>query len=158
MVIVELYRWNEDWQGKPKYSEKKPTPVPLPPPQISHDLNQNRTRAATVGSQRLTTWDMARPSLLFIQSLPHNEKSVIPYTAFGPWPSLILILNFTLIDKQIFLTVFISNPPFEQTHYKATETGTNYGTGAGGTLQQGTGESLGSCSAMWQSYSAYQFK
>jgi hypothetical protein len=28
--------WNEDWQGKPKYSER--TPVPLCPPQIPHDL------------------------------------------------------------------------------------------------------------------------
>jgi hypothetical protein len=24
--------WNEDWQGKPKYSEKKPAPAPLCPP------------------------------------------------------------------------------------------------------------------------------
>jgi hypothetical protein len=29
-------------------------PVPLLPPQISHDLAWNRTRAAAVGSQRLT--------------------------------------------------------------------------------------------------------
>jgi hypothetical protein len=29
--------WNEDWQGKPKYWEKKPAPAPLCPPQIPHD-------------------------------------------------------------------------------------------------------------------------
>jgi hypothetical protein len=33
---------------------RKPATVPLLPPQISHDLTQARTRAAVVGSQRLT--------------------------------------------------------------------------------------------------------
>jgi hypothetical protein len=36
-------------------------PVPLCPPQIPHDLTWDRTRAASVGSQRLTAWAMARP-------------------------------------------------------------------------------------------------
>jgi hypothetical protein len=35
-------------------TRRKPAPVPLPPPQISHDLTWDRTRAAAVGSQRLT--------------------------------------------------------------------------------------------------------
>jgi hypothetical protein len=38
-------RWNENW--------------PLCPPQIPHDLTWARTRAATVGSRRLTAWAMA---------------------------------------------------------------------------------------------------
>jgi hypothetical protein len=40
--------WNEDWQGKPKYSEKTRPSATL------------STRAA-VGNQRLTAWAMARP-------------------------------------------------------------------------------------------------
>jgi hypothetical protein len=35
-------------------TRSKPAPVPLCPPQIPHDLTWNRTRAAAVGSQRLT--------------------------------------------------------------------------------------------------------
>jgi hypothetical protein len=42
-------------------TRRKPAPVPLCPPQISHDLTWDRTRAAVVGSQRLTAWAMARP-------------------------------------------------------------------------------------------------
>jgi hypothetical protein len=38
--------------GEPKYSEN-PTPVPLCPPQIQHDLTWARTRADAVGSRRL---------------------------------------------------------------------------------------------------------
>jgi hypothetical protein len=37
-------------------------PVPLCPPQISHNLTWARTRAAEVGSRRRTSWAMARPS------------------------------------------------------------------------------------------------
>jgi hypothetical protein len=33
---------------------RKPAPVPLRPPQIQHDMNWVRIRAATVGSGRLT--------------------------------------------------------------------------------------------------------
>jgi hypothetical protein len=35
--------WNEDWQGKQKYSEKT-APAPLCPPQISLDQTRDRTR------------------------------------------------------------------------------------------------------------------
>jgi hypothetical protein len=42
-------RWNENWQGKPKNSEKT-CPVPLCPPQIPHEMTWVRTRAAAVGS------------------------------------------------------------------------------------------------------------
>jgi hypothetical protein len=37
--------------------------VLLCPPQIPHDLTWARTRAAAVGSRRLTAWIMARPKL-----------------------------------------------------------------------------------------------
>jgi hypothetical protein len=35
-------------------TQRKPAPVPLCPPQIPHALTWDRTRAASVGSQRLT--------------------------------------------------------------------------------------------------------
>jgi hypothetical protein len=36
-------------------TRRKPVPVPLYPPQIPHDLTCDQTRAAAVGSQRLTS-------------------------------------------------------------------------------------------------------
>jgi hypothetical protein len=35
-------------------TRRKPTPIPLCPPQIPHAFGRARTRAAAVGSQRLT--------------------------------------------------------------------------------------------------------
>jgi hypothetical protein len=47
-------------------TRRKPAPVPLSPPQTPHAA-QTRTRAAAVGSQRLTAWAMARlPSKLHV--------------------------------------------------------------------------------------------
>jgi hypothetical protein len=42
-------------------TRRKPAPVPLCPPQTPHAA-RTRTRAATVGSQRLTAWGSARPT------------------------------------------------------------------------------------------------
>jgi hypothetical protein len=42
-------------------TRRKPAPAPLCPPQIPLDQTRDRTPAAAVGSQRLTTWAMARP-------------------------------------------------------------------------------------------------
>jgi hypothetical protein len=54
-------RWNENWQGKPKYSEKTCPSATLSTTNPTWpDLA--RTRAAAVGSRRLTAWAMARPS------------------------------------------------------------------------------------------------
>jgi hypothetical protein len=52
--------WNENWQGKPKHSERT-RPQPLCPPQVPHHLSWARTRAAAVGSWRLTARAMPRP-------------------------------------------------------------------------------------------------
>jgi hypothetical protein len=49
-------------------TRRKPAPAPLWPPQIPHDETRARTRAAAVGSQRLTAWAMARPELLLLHS------------------------------------------------------------------------------------------
>jgi hypothetical protein len=40
-------------------TRRKPAPVPLCPPQIPHDLTRARTRAAAVGSQRLTACELS---------------------------------------------------------------------------------------------------
>jgi hypothetical protein len=45
--------WNENWQGK-RSTLRKPVPAPFCPLQIPHDLTWDRTRAAEVGSRRLT--------------------------------------------------------------------------------------------------------
>jgi hypothetical protein len=52
--------WNDDWQGKPKYSEKT---CPSATSSITNPTcsAQTRTRAAAVGSQLLTAWATARP-------------------------------------------------------------------------------------------------
>jgi hypothetical protein len=42
-------------------TRRKPAPAPLCPPQIPLDQTQDWTRAAAVGSQRLTASAMARP-------------------------------------------------------------------------------------------------
>jgi hypothetical protein len=53
-----------DWQGKPKYSEKTCLSATLSTtdPTFPYDLTRARSRAAGVGSRRLTAWAMARPS------------------------------------------------------------------------------------------------
>jgi hypothetical protein len=53
-------RWNKNWQGKLKYSDKTYPSATLSTT-IPHDLTWARTRAASVGSRRLTAWAMARP-------------------------------------------------------------------------------------------------
>jgi hypothetical protein len=53
-------------------TRKKPAPVPLCPPQILHAARM-RTRAAAVGSQRLTTRAATRPTYL---SLKERQRKV----------------------------------------------------------------------------------
>jgi hypothetical protein len=50
---MKIGRGNRSTRGKP-------APAPLCPPQIPLDQTRARTRAAAVGSQRLTAWAMAR--------------------------------------------------------------------------------------------------
>jgi hypothetical protein len=52
-------------------TRRKPGPVPLCPPQIPHDQTRARTRAAALGSQRLTAWATARPQRCAILCLHH---------------------------------------------------------------------------------------
>jgi hypothetical protein len=59
-VIMMMGRnWWNDWQGKPKYSEKTCPNAAL---SITNPTCcRTRTRATAVGSQRLTAWATARP-------------------------------------------------------------------------------------------------
>jgi hypothetical protein len=60
-------RWNVDWQGKPKFSEKTCPSATFVHYKIPHDQTRVWNRAAAVGSRRLTAWAMARHTdLLFI--------------------------------------------------------------------------------------------
>jgi hypothetical protein len=52
-------------------TRRKPAPVPLCPPQPPYAA-RTRTRAAAVGSHRLTAWATARPS--FVQPLTSKDK------------------------------------------------------------------------------------
>jgi hypothetical protein len=54
---------------------RKPAPVTLCPPQIKHDLTRARTRAAGVGSRRLTAWAMARPFPMVTILTDHHRLS-----------------------------------------------------------------------------------
>jgi hypothetical protein len=54
-------------------TRRKPAPVPLCPPQTPHAA-QTRTRAAAVGSQRLTTSATARPIAYFYPTSPILRK------------------------------------------------------------------------------------
>jgi hypothetical protein len=54
-------RWNVDWQGKPKFSEKTCHSATFVHHKIPHDQTRVWTMAAAVGSRRLTAWAMGRP-------------------------------------------------------------------------------------------------
>jgi hypothetical protein len=61
-VIVRMENLVE-WIGRGNRSTlRKPAPAPLCPPQIPLEQTQAWTRAAVVGSQRLTAWAMVQPT------------------------------------------------------------------------------------------------
>jgi hypothetical protein len=53
--------WNENWQGKPKYSDKTCPSATLSTTNPTW-LTGDRNRSAALGSRRLTAWAMARPN------------------------------------------------------------------------------------------------
>jgi hypothetical protein len=56
-------------------TRRKPASVPLCLPQIPHDLTRARTRAAAVGSRRLTAWAMARPYTIYSAFYPFYPEA-----------------------------------------------------------------------------------
>jgi hypothetical protein len=70
-------------------TRRKPTPVPLCPPQIPYDLTPARTRAATVGSRRLTAWAMAGPPVWRCFGLFQFSSEIFFFCSEGIWGWLI---------------------------------------------------------------------
>jgi hypothetical protein len=71
--------------GGNRSTRRKPAPVPLCPPQTPH-ADRTRTRAAEVGSQRLTAWPTARPfHLCNIRNKRHgnctHQRTSVPYVS-----------------------------------------------------------------------------
>jgi hypothetical protein len=67
-------------------TRRKPAPAPLCPPQILHDQSSSRTRAAAVGSQRLTARAMARAYIPEDKTLHiHYSELLISYISFILW-------------------------------------------------------------------------
>jgi hypothetical protein len=83
IVGMKIGRWIRS-------TRRKPAPSPLCPPQIPLDHTRDRTRAAAVGSQRLTAWAMARPSPLLEIS---TELHLYVYSVL-PAPHAILGITF----------------------------------------------------------------
>jgi hypothetical protein len=79
-----------DWQGKPKFSEKTCPSATFVHHKIPHDQTQVWTRAASVGSRRLTAWAMARPYWLtkYIP-LSFNHQLENPNTR-QPYPPILI--------------------------------------------------------------------
>jgi hypothetical protein len=87
MVIVKQIDGMQIGRGT-RSTRRKPAPLPLCPPQIPHDLTWVRTRAAAVGSRRLTAWAMARPPYqvsewvgtwgVLSQTLLRNYRNIFP--------------------------------------------------------------------------------
>jgi hypothetical protein len=77
--------WNENWQGKPKYSEKTYPSATLSTTKSHMTRPGLEPRTAAVGSQRLTAWAMARPFLVpLLQELPFPYYSITTATAITP--------------------------------------------------------------------------
>jgi hypothetical protein len=68
--------WNEDWQGKPKYSEKT-RPAPLCPPQIPLDQSPGR-RGGRPSTNRLSY-----SATLYPVSLNLTEMFILANKKFG---------------------------------------------------------------------------
>jgi hypothetical protein len=68
---------------------RKPTPVPLCPPQIPHDLTRARTRAAAVGS---LSYDTARRELISVELRGSVDFSGLFFRAVTVYEALRLVL------------------------------------------------------------------
>jgi uncharacterized membrane protein YwzB len=77
-------------------TRRKPAQVPLFPPQITHDLTWARTRAAAVGSRRLTAWALARPLYEYIQYLTMSVNYSPLFSSPLNWVS-----SFYYIDNSV---------------------------------------------------------
>jgi hypothetical protein len=108
-------RWNENWQGKRKYSE--PAPVPLCPPQMPHDLTRARTWAAAVGSRRQIAWAVARPRGGVTQSTKQQKQ-----VTNRPWrwrryvPPKYAVLSYMALQPREDHAVHVAHSPVGLLH------------------------------------------
>jgi hypothetical protein len=131
-------------------TRRKPAPAPLCPPQIPLDQTRVRTRAAAVGSQRLTAWAMARPnfyvnflfrrdtliSLGLKHSLRHILKSVslVALSCLSRWIQRVLRIQcagrrhacprYNIVICEIFSRCHEARPLLPLTHFKLMCIGT----------------------------------
>jgi hypothetical protein len=85
--------------------------VPLCQPQIQHDLTRARTRAAAVGSRRLTTWAMEQPSLWIVWGM--KFLSVHQLAVAACWYRCSIALFRVLIVQMTALTPHTTGRFFE---------------------------------------------
>jgi hypothetical protein len=71
--------WNENWQGKPMYSEKTFSSATLSTTKFHMTRPGLEPWTTAVGSQRLTAWAIARPTFSLTLFLPHEYKHLIPF-------------------------------------------------------------------------------
>jgi hypothetical protein len=64
--------WNEDWQGKPKYSEKTCPSATLSTANPTCQTRA-RTQATALGSQQLTAWALAQREQLIVRFDMNND-------------------------------------------------------------------------------------
>jgi hypothetical protein len=110
-------RWIENWQGKPKYSEKSCFSATLFTTNTTWlDLGSN---PAAVGSRKLTTWTMARPTKEMTKS---SEGFLIIQTEFSIRKRD--VGNFLVPDQfQIFIGRFVPTTSYSSTVFRILQSG-----------------------------------
>jgi hypothetical protein len=76
VIVEQLVEWR--LAGETEVLGENLPPTPLCPPQIPHNQTRARTRAAAVGSQRLTAWAMARPIPVYVYQMVKSETPISP--------------------------------------------------------------------------------
>jgi hypothetical protein len=66
-------------------TRRKPATVPLCPPQTPHDLTWDRTRAAAVGSRRLTACAVARAQNEYLTIRPEQNLATQGHNTESPF-------------------------------------------------------------------------
>jgi hypothetical protein len=85
-------------------TQRKPSPVPLCPPQTTHAA-RTRTRTASVGSQRLTAWATSRPWLNVATICKINSVTLITVgEIFIPY---ILLFVYSQLWTENILALFL---------------------------------------------------